>query len=502
MSGLPNPYLGLRSFTYADQDDYAGRASKVQEALDKLTKAGEAQTVLFVTGASGSGKSSFVQAGLLPALQDHYTARHKQVRFAIFRPGDQPLAQLDDALSLLALNSRDLAAFTPANQINLLVIDQFEEVFTQAHLPADAEFFRWLQHAPPFGQGRTHIIVTVRSDYLNELFNVEQLYDLNRHGLDLRVMSLDELTQAIQRPLQRRFANGEKRLEPALVQRLAEDASVSPTLLPLLQVTLEELWKKGSLRLAAYGHLSDAIRQRADQVLAYRDFNAATPIQPRSDEERERILHLFLNLVQVSLDDDYRRDVRRIFPKARLSAELARLVDELSQARLLSVTREHDNQESVTIIHEALIGNWTRLRQEVQERRQELRRRTRFEQQVKEWVANDRTDDYLLSGVYLAAACELARSDESAFHDSDARALLQRSLEASEAEQQRRLTEAEACAEAERKAAEAERQRAEEAEARSDAEREACPDATAAIVDRGWAGAGAAGGCWSGLAME
>ena len=267
VDGLPNPYLGLRPFGYDDRAIYAGREAKVQEALEKLTKPGAEQTVLFVTGASGSGKSSFVQAGLLPRLQEHYTKRHSQVSFAVFRPRDQPLANLDDALRQLAPNaSRDLAAFTPAQQVNLLIMDQFEEVFTQAHLPVDHEFFQWLQEAPGFQQGRTHIIATVRADYLNELFNLAQLYDLNRYGLNLRAMTVDELSETIQRPLQVCFPNGERRFEPALVQKLAHAASPRPTLLPLLQVTLQQLWKKGSLKLAAYTNLDDAIQQRAEEV--------------------------------------------------------------------------------------------------------------------------------------------------------------------------------------------------------------------------------------------
>ena len=67
VSGLPNPYLGLRAFTYDDRDAYAGRQAKIQDAVEKLTQPGEQRVLMFVTGASGCGKSSFAQAGLVPS---------------------------------------------------------------------------------------------------------------------------------------------------------------------------------------------------------------------------------------------------------------------------------------------------------------------------------------------------------------------------------------------------------------------------------------------------
>lgn len=145
--GLPNPYLGLRSFTYADHLAYAGRKDLVDETTVKLTAPHQPQGFLFITGASGSGKSSFAQAGLLPALEGYYQARHMSVQHAVFRPSHDPLAGLADALQQLGLagaNAKTLAAFAPgefaawlqahvpAGQVNLLVIDQFEESFTQS----------------------------------------------------------------------------------------------------------------------------------------------------------------------------------------------------------------------------------------------------------------------------------------------------------------------------------------------------------------------------------
>ena len=93
--GLANPYLGLQSFTYADHAKYAGREKLIAETVARLTAPDDPLALLFVTGASGSGKSSFVQAGVLPALEKHYAAL--SVKWAVFRPSRDPLAALADA---------------------------------------------------------------------------------------------------------------------------------------------------------------------------------------------------------------------------------------------------------------------------------------------------------------------------------------------------------------------------------------------------------------------
>ncbi|HRW07830.1 MAG TPA: hypothetical protein P5121_22165 [Caldilineaceae bacterium] len=445
--GLENPYLGLRAFGYRDRDIYAGRDAKIAEALAKLTTPGQEQAVLFVTGASGSGKSSFVQAGLLPQLEAHYAQRHTNVRIAIFRPRDQPLAQLDDALRQLAPDAgRDLAACTAAHQVNLLVIDQFEEVFTQAHLPVDAEFFQWLQGVPSFHMGRTHIIATIRSDYLNELFNVAELYDLNRNGLDLRAMREDELREAIQRPLQVRFPNGDRRFEPALVQTLAQDAGANPTLLPLLQVTLQTVWKRGSLRLAAYTNLTDAIQQRAEAVYAFRDHDEADPETPRPPHEQQELMQILLDLIHVAIDESDRRDVRQ--PRMRRELEgnaphRPQLIEELVTARLLAATRESVNGEDVDvvdIIHESLIDNWERLQAAIDEQRQQLQRRARFQLWLGEWLRNGQQDGYLLlTDMQLAEARALVEAQDIEVQGAEAQAFYRRSVDYYHAAQRRRI---------------------------------------------------------------
>src|SRR5512136_729549 len=123
--GLANPYLGLQSFTYADHAKYAGRETWIAETVKRLTASEDPLALIFVTGASGSGKSSFVQAGVLPAVEKHYAAL--SVKWAVFRPSRDPLAALSDALwRQLGLPQYDAAAdfgdflksHTPSQQVN------------------------------------------------------------------------------------------------------------------------------------------------------------------------------------------------------------------------------------------------------------------------------------------------------------------------------------------------------------------------------------------------
>ncbi len=359
-----------------------------------------------------------------------------------------------------------LKTHTPSQQVNVIVIDQFEELFTQSNAQPRDALFNLLIHLPPFRLTHTHIIATVRADYLPELFALPMLYDTAKRGIDLRAMRVDELREAIQQPLRSMYPDKDKRFQVELVDRLAEDAAEDAAYLPLLQVTLEEIWRKGALTVGSYNNLADAIKQRADKVLAYQDYDAAQPNQPRTPEEQAAILNLCLDLVDVSLDDEPRRDVRRR-PKDELMSgtmDRARLIDTLAQARLLSVSTDSSEptRVEVDLIHETLLSNWTRLRQAIAVRRADLRQRVRFEQRLKDWIEQDRSDDYLLSGVRLAEARELERRDDIAVRPADVRNFLRRSVARADAQHQKELTEARQLAEAEAQRADSERRRAEE----------------------------------------
>ncbi len=459
--GLPNPYLGLRAFTYDERGGYAGRTRMVDEAVRLLTTPGEQRTLFFITGTSGSGKSSFAQAGLLPTLETYYQQRNQIVRWAVFRPSRQPLANLADALLRVGRPAEHTFAdaskfiFTksavPAsdNQITLLVIDQFEELFTQSIRDQRESLFALLQALPDFAELRVHIIATMRIDYLPELFAQKAIYDIAKQGLDLRAMSVDELMLAIQQPLQHAYPQGEKRFETALLEKLAKDTAEDAAYLPLLQVTLEDIWRRGRLQLSAYGELTDAVQQRAEQVYAYRNNTNGQPV-PRSETEQKAILQIFLDLVEVSLSSDQRHDVRRRRPVQDViqdRIEWSKLIEELAENRLLSrglETRSKPGEETevVDIIHESLIVNWTRLQAAIGAKRDVLQQRTRFEYALKEWLSEGHEDAYLLEGVRLAEAETLDRDGDVALQSEQAQQLLKRSIDHHEARRQQELNQA------------------------------------------------------------
>jgi hypothetical protein len=175
VEGLPNPYLGLQAFTYDERDRYAGREKLTAEALQLLVSPDEQRNLLFITGASGSGKSSFAQAGLLPTLISYYEQKGFKVYHAVFRPSRNPKTRLDDAI--LQLGSKEL---------QVIIIDQFEELFTQSILNQRDALVQYLYDLPPLSQCHRIFIATLRSDYLGEIHdNMENLWKIAKSGIAL-----------------------------------------------------------------------------------------------------------------------------------------------------------------------------------------------------------------------------------------------------------------------------------------------------------------------------
>ncbi|GAC1317343.1 MAG: hypothetical protein NVSMB2_10950 [Chloroflexota bacterium] len=459
VGGRPNPYLGLQAFSYATRERYAGRERQVAEAMDLLTTPGTERVVLFVTGASGSGKSSFAQAGLVPQLE-HYYAQRGHLKWALFRPSRQPLVGLARALADLELpdltRSEDLSAISgadafnrfvrencPDEQMNIIVLDQLEEIFTQSLASQRDAVLDIFAGAAEFRVLHTHLIAAIRADYLPSLFEREKLFGvLKQQSIELRAMTHAELTAAIQRPLQEQNTRlgGDKRWQPELVDRLAQDAASDVTFLPLLQVTLESIWNRGKLRLENYGTLGDALQERAEDVYLH------TPRgESRSADEQARIVSILLDLVRVSLDDDPRHDVRFSVPKSDLSRgdpQRLALIDELIGARLLSTRADQlgtARVEMVDVIHETLLTRWDRLRQAIVNQRELLQQRERFRIALQDWKEHSRADGYVLQGVMLALGEFLAASGDVALSDPDAQELVR--LSTARAAQARRRAE-------------------------------------------------------------
>ncbi|MEM7127577.1 MAG: hypothetical protein AAF702_14690 [Chloroflexota bacterium] len=446
--GLANPYLGLAAFTYSERDRYAGREDEIEQAVQRLTAPGSQRVLLFVTGASGSGKSSFAQAGLVPALEKHYHEQNFTLRRAVFRPGDSPLAGLTQALRTLNIPVDGI--FEPAavyqlapsprpldaNQISVLIIDQFEEVFRPSNANQLETFFQILVDLLPFRESLLHVLVTMRTDYLPDLFAHQALHEIAKIGIELREMSEDELKQAIQRPIHAMHPDAGKRFQSALLNQVAADAAKDSAFLPLLQVTLEELWGNGILTADYYEDLTDAISKRADRIYQYKQTPEGRE-EVRSQAEQQVLLDSFLDLVAVSLDEEVPRDVRRtrrLHDVTRGSQQAETLIQELATARLLTTDdKDLDGSgqevETVDIIHESLINNWSRLSNAIEEQRKQLQTRRRFELRLLDWVEDEKRPELLLSGVQLEEAVELKDAGDVAVQPLEARAFVEQSIQ-------------------------------------------------------------------------
>jgi WD40 repeat protein len=371
---LPCPYRGLSNFEPGDAKYFFGRESFVEELLQAM------QTSNFIPllGASGSGKSSVVLAGLVPKLQEfgHWQFTH-------FRPGagEDPFHAL--ALALVPLytpelnateriyQARQLAGYFregkvpladvfatirqnfPADRV-LLIADQFEELYTSCSDDAIRRNFLDQLIAGiataqmPFAPV---LVATMRADFLGNALSYRPFADvLQNADLKLGPMNRSELIEIIEKPAQILGVA----FEAGLVERILEDVDKEPGILPLLEFALTELWKRRSnkqLTHAAYGKIGE--------VQGALDLRANQEYVKFSEVDRERVKRIFIQLVRPGEGVE---DTRRIATKGELGEEIWSLVEKLATARLVVTSRNANGQETVEVVHEALIRNWGELR--------------------------------------------------------------------------------------------------------------------------------------------
>lgn len=417
------PYRGLLAFQPEHSRFFFGRDAEIQELIDDLgalAKAG-APRFLVIAGSSGTGKSSVVLAGAVPRMLQQPGATWV---FARMRPGPQPLAALDAALATRAEPDRPL----------LLVVDQFEELFTQTESVEERDAFaRRLWELAAAASSGVSVLVTLRVDFIGrggELvlddkgLRLDKVAYEEKHRVFVAQMTQAQLEEAICKPAQLVGLT----LEAGLARRMLQDVEGEPGALPLLQDTLDMLWQQRegrSLTQAAYdglGGVSGALSQRADARIA-----ALEPM------ERVIARRLFLGLVSVHSDtamDTRRRalltEVRPRDPEQGVHFD--RVLDRFVDERLL--VRMGDGQATtVEVAHEALIRNWRKLREWVDEDRGKLLARQALARKVEEWKQNGA----LLNEQQLGLA-EAAAQDVFEEPGDDAKQL----LEASRAEVRRK----------------------------------------------------------------
>ena len=413
---LPCPYRGLFHFGPDDKDFFFGREVFVTELLH----ATETRNFIPVLGASGSGKSSVVFAGLVPELQ-----KKGNWKFTHFRPGNDPFHAL--ALALVPLytpeldatdriaQARKLADYLRGNTIPLgdifaqikqnhpnarvlLIADQFEELYTLCSDEIIRRSFldRLLASFPapnsPLSSSAV-LVATMRADFLGNALSYRPFADLLQNAdIKLGAMNREELSRVIEKPADKlgvKFADG-------LVKRILDSIENEPGNLPLLEFALTELWakrKEKELTHAAYEEIGEV--QGALTTYANAQYQLLNP------SEQEQARHIFIQLVRPGEGVE---DTRRLAIKAELGEQSWLLVTKLANARLVVTSQNAASLETVEVVHEALIKNWGELRQWMSVDRDFRSWQERLRAAMRQWEEAQQDEGALLRGVPLAVA--------------------------------------------------------------------------------------------------
>lgn len=420
-----NPYKGLRAFGEGDAQDFFGREALLQQLLIRLGEGGELSRFLTVVGPSGSGKSSVVKAGLIPALRRGALPGSEKWFIVEMMPGVHPLEELEAALLRVAVNppaslieqfQQDSRGLIRAVRRSLpddpnielvLVIDQFEEVFTLLQDENERiRFLGLLVSAALDETSRIRIVITVRADFIDRPLGYMDFGEILRQRMEIVLpLTSDEMESAIVSPAKRIGLHLEHGLVPIMLHDLADQ----PGALPLLQYALTELFQKreaNTLTRSAYqkiGGVLSALGRKAEDVFT----NLDTVCQ-------EIAKQLFLRLVNLGegVEDTRRRAL--IFELENLhlgnmvdarnySTSFQKTLDAFGRARLLSFDRDPSTRGStVEVAHEAILREWSRLREWLNESRTLVRMQRQLDLAATEWENAQCDESFLLTGAKLS----------------------------------------------------------------------------------------------------
>ena len=441
------PYRALNAFDFTPEDVqvFFGRRALTDELLGKIYE----HNFLAVLGPSGSGKSSVVRAGLLYELQqgERRSGTETWQILSIIKPTESPLRSLAGAFmpetlcgkkrgeallnsSVAALREQGAAALVEVieeedyEQPVVLVVDQFEEIFTLCRGSQEKEqerkqFLDCLFGAVDALAGQLRLVITLRADFLGKC--LEQSYgNLAERIKDCRVdvtpLTDSELDEVITKPA----ATVGLQVAPYLQERLKEHIKEAPGSLPLLQYALTELWRDWHTRYQArepgvgnqlmfegydrIGGVAGALEKQADAVY---EFFAESPTK------QGLVQRIFLELVQPGEEtEDTRKRVQKqelisaIHPEPMVDEVLGKLVE----SRLIVTDeipiKKASNAVVIDLAHEATIRHWKRLRYWLNKHRQDLPLIRQLRNESAIWQSNQRQSKYLLVGAHLDAALE------------------------------------------------------------------------------------------------
>ncbi|HYB30249.1 MAG TPA: protein kinase [Solirubrobacteraceae bacterium] len=390
------PYRGLLAFEPEDRAYFFGREAVIRELIERLERGG----LVAVVGASGSGKSSVLRAGLIATVRAGEVAVME--RAVLLTPADSPRVDVED---------------DPAQ---LVVVDQFEELFTLWEDPDRRQAFIDALLAV-----RGPVAIGVRADMYGKLMSYPELARaVAANQVPLGAMSEDELERAVTEPA--RLAG--LRLEPGLVELAVRDVAGEPGALPLLSHALRATWERRdgrTLTVEAYratGGVASAIARTADSVLA------SLPPQ-----QRQIARSVFLRLTELrdgAAETRRRATIEELVPEGVSPEAVETLLERLAEARLVTL-----GEDTAEVAHEVLIREWPTLRGWLEEDREGLRLHRQLGAAARIWDSGGRERSDLYRGARLTAAADWAQHHEAELNATERR-FLDTSLQ--EADRERR----------------------------------------------------------------
>ncbi len=414
------PYKGLESFDEDDFEVFFGREKLVHELINRVKKS----KTIFITGPSGSGKSSVIRAGLIHALKHGAIKESHSERwlYEAIKPGRDPIEAL--ALAFSRMKSPELANyfrqhFVQKNTLNeciesalsnhkdqhlILFIDQFEEVFTQTSEEKAEVFINVLTDAMSIENSRLLILFAMRSDFISNCANNPKLNAfLNHQFIQIGAMEPDELVSAIAQPA----LQVDLSIDTKLIVQIINDMKGEPGTLPLMQFALKDLFdaeqaKGGLLALTreAYlkrGGIHKSLERHAD--------NAFSKL---SESEKELARSIFSSLIEIGHgSQDTRRTAlfHELVPTNTNSIDVQIVVQKLADARLIT-TDEQAGKYTITLAHEKLIDAWPWLNKLVNDNRELIALQNKILKDAQEWEEHNSDASYLYSGKRLATVRE------------------------------------------------------------------------------------------------
>jgi WD40 repeat protein len=432
---IPCPYRGLEVFRVEDEPYFHGRADSTAALLSLLSETAATGGICMLVATSGAGKSSLIQAGVIPKLKHNALCGSATWPVVVMSPGEDPVANLTREVPDLADALRTADADHNADQLAervrtvirayaerkaghdarlVLIVDQAEELFTLCEAADSRERFVAVldaaSTATPFGTDSAPavVLVSVRADFTAPCLADPALGPLAEayihRQLVLQAMKPAELQEAITVPAKRAGLKVQRELVEHVLREVgarrpgrARGRRADPGLLPLLSHALLETWRRhegGQLTLDAYigaGGIEQAVARTADRTW--------TQLGPG---EQTAAMSLLLRMTRIGHDtQDTRRrcDKPQLIEQAPNPAAAEKALAILSAARLITV-----DAEAAQITHEALLNAWPLLREAIDADRAGHLLRQDLEEQARKWKADDRSNDHLWRGTRLAAA--------------------------------------------------------------------------------------------------